>query len=202
MRRPRRSASPTANLYPDVTIGATLTQSTSSPEKIFNWASNGFDLFGNLTAPIFHGGTLKAEKRGAEAAARAAGENYRQVVLEAFGQVSGLLSALGNDQASVDTQARAADVAGRSLYLSRRSFQVGNSGILQVLDASRAYQRAKLAVLQARTQQYLDVARLHAATAGGWIEEPAKQVAASRSYTVTWARSNSRSMSPRRCPRM
>ncbi len=163
----------TASLYPDVTIGATLTQTTSQPGKIFNWASNGFDLFGNITAPLFHGGTLKAQKREAEAAARASAENYQQVVLEAFGQVSGLLSALGTDQDALDAQNRAAEISGRSLYLSRRSFQVGNSGILQVLDASRAYQRAKLSLLQARTQQYLNVARLHAATAGGWTESGA-----------------------------
>ena len=168
----------TANLYPDVTIGATLTQTTSQPGNIFKWGSNGFDIFGNLTAPLFHGGTLKAQKREAEAAARASAENYQQVVLEAFGQVSGLLSALGTDQDALDAQNRAAEISGRSLYLSRRSFQVGNSGILQVLDASRAYQRAKLSLLQARTQQYLNVARLHAATAGGWMEEPARQVAA------------------------
>lgn len=167
-----------ARLYPDVTIGATLTQTTSRPEKLFDWASNGFDIFGNLTAPLFHGGTLKAQKREAEAAARAAASNYQQVVLEAFGQVSGLLSALETDQASLDTQSRSAEVAGRSLYLSRRSFQVGNSGILQVLDASRAYQRAKIAFLAARSHQYLNVARLHAATAGGWMEEPSKAVAA------------------------
>ena len=159
----------TANLYPDVTIGATLTQTTSQPGNIFNWGSNGFDIFGNLTAPLFHGGTLKAQKREAEAAARAAAETYQQVVLEAFGQVSGLLSALGTDQDFLDAQNRSTEISGRSLYLSRRSFQVGNSGILQVLDASRAYQRAKLSLLQARTQQYLNVARLHAATAGGWI---------------------------------
>jgi outer membrane protein TolC len=162
----------TADLYPDVTIGASITQSTSQPDKIFNSRFNAFDVFAGLTAPIFHGGTLKANKRGAEAKARATAETYQQVVVEAFGQVSNLLSALETDSRSLAAEQEAAQIAERSLYLSRRSFQVGNSGILQVLDASRSYQRAKLALLEAKTRQYQNVARLYVATAGGWTENP------------------------------
>jgi NodT family efflux transporter outer membrane factor (OMF) lipoprotein len=157
-----------AQFYPDVTIGGSLTQQTSELGKVFSPSSNAFDLFAGLTAPIFHGGTLKANRRGAEAEARASAETYQQVVLEAFGQVSNLLSALETDGRALATQNEASQIAGRSLALSRRSFQVGNSGILQVLDASRTYQRAQLALVDARARQYLDVARLYAATAGGW----------------------------------
>lgn len=156
-----------ARLYPDVTIGGSLTQQTSQPGKLFSPGSNAFDLFAGLTAPIFHGGTLKAERRAAEAEARAAAANHREVVLEAFGQVSNLLSALETDARTLAIEEEAARIAERSLTLSRRSFQVGNSGILQVLDASRNHQRARLALVDARARQYLDVARLYGATAGG-----------------------------------
>jgi NodT family efflux transporter outer membrane factor (OMF) lipoprotein len=169
----------TADLYPDITLGATLTQSTSEPDRITSSRFNAFDIFAGLTAPIFHGGTLRAEKRGAEARARATAETYQQVVLEAFGQVSGLLSALETDGKSLAAQQQAEQIAERSLYLSRRSFQVGNSGILQVLDASRSYQRAKLALLEAKTRRYRNVARLYVATAGGWIEDAAGETPAS-----------------------
>lgn len=156
-----------ARLYPDVIIGGSLTQQTSQPGKLFMPGSNAFDLFAGLTAPIFHGGTLKAEARAAEAEARAAAANHREVVLAAFGQVSNLLSALETDARVLAIQEEAARVAERSLVLSRRSFQVGNSGVLQVLDASRSHQRARLALVDARARQYLDVARLYGATAGG-----------------------------------
>lgn len=158
----------TAELYPDVTIGATITQSTTQADKITSSRFNAFDIFAGVTAPIFHGGTLRANKRGAEANARSAFETYKQTVLEAFGQVSNLLSALDTDGRALAAQEEAARIAERSLHLSRRSFQVGNSGILQVLDASRTYQRAKLAVVEARARQYQNVARLYVATAGGW----------------------------------
>jgi NodT family efflux transporter outer membrane factor (OMF) lipoprotein len=163
----------TAQLYPDITLGATMAQSTSIPGDFFSSQYRGFDLFGGLTAPIFHGGTLRAEKRGAEAEARASAETYKQTVLEAFGQVSNLLSALETDGKALASQQESAQIAQRSMHLSRRSFQVGNSGILQVLDANRTYQRAQLALVEARSRQYLDVARLYVATAGGWTEEAA-----------------------------
>ncbi|MEO6715743.1 MAG: efflux transporter outer membrane subunit [Novosphingobium sp.] len=158
----------TAGLYPDITLGASLTQSASRPWNIFNGGSSGWDLFSGITAPIFNGGRLKAQKHEAEAAAKASAETYQQVVLEAFGQVSNLLWALGTDRDALAAQSRSAEIAERSLYLSRRSFQVGNSGILQVLDASRANQQARLALLEARNRQYLNTARLVVATAGGW----------------------------------
>lgn len=158
----------TARLYPSITLGASFEQSTRHPETLFNASSNGFNLFGGLTAPILNGGTLKAEKRAAEAEARASAARYQQTVLEAFGQISDLLAALGNDASAVNLRSDAAAIANRSLALSRRSFQVGNSGVLQVLDASRLAQQAQLGLLDARAKQLLDVARLYVATAGGW----------------------------------
>lgn len=163
----------TARLYPSISLGASFSQTATNADKLFSGDSNGFNLFGGVTAPIFHGGTLKAQKRGAEADARAAAARYRQAVLEAFGQVSDLLSALDNDARSLSLQDDAAAIADRSLELSRRSFQVGNSGVLQVIDASRAADRARIALIDVRARQFVNVARLYVATAGGWTG-PAK----------------------------
>jgi NodT family efflux transporter outer membrane factor (OMF) lipoprotein len=158
----------TARLYPDITLGVTTAQAAPHAGDLTSSSLRGYDVFGGLTAPIFNGGTLRAEKRGAEAAARAAAARYRQTVLEAFGQVSDLLAAIANDAHALATQQQAADIASRSLHLSRRSFEVGNSDVLQVLDASRGYQRARLALVDAQARQFVNVARLYVATAGGW----------------------------------
>ena len=103
----------------------------------------------------------------------AAAARYRQTVLEAFGQTSDLLAALANDARTVALRGESLGIAERSLHLSRRSFQVGNSGVLQVLDASRVAQQARLGMLDARSKQFIDVARLYLATAGGWTETAA-----------------------------
>ena len=164
----------TAQLYPDVTLGATVTQGTPNIGDIVSSAFRGFDLFGGLSAPIFHGGTLKAERRAAIDRATAAQATYQQTVLDAFRQVADLLQAIDSDQRSVLNQRESVDVARRSLRLSRRSFEVGNTGILQILDSERLYQRASANLVDAQARQFLNVARLSVATAGGWTGDAAR----------------------------
>lgn len=162
----------TARLYPDITLGATLTQGAPGIDNLVKNAFRGYDIFAGLTGPIFHGGTLKAERAAAIDRARASEATYQQTVLNAFGQVADLLSAIQNDTRSVTVQAESVAVADRSRQLSRRSFQVGNSGIIQVLESERLYQRSSNGLVVARTRQFLNVARLYVATAGGWMGSP------------------------------
>ena len=166
----------TARLYPDITLGATLTQGAPAVENILKDTFRGYDIFAGLTVPIFHGGTLRAERQAAVDQARAANATYQDTVLRAFGQVADLLDALAHDQQAVDAQRQALSATGSSLALSRRSFEVGNSGVLDIVDAERIHQRALSGLVEARAQQLLNSARLFVATAGGWTEMPARPV--------------------------
>lgn len=176
-----------ADLYPDIKLGGTYTQGSPTIGDLFSSAFRGFDLFGGLAAPIFHGGTLKAEKRAAIDRAKAADASYRQTVLDAFRQTADLLDALHSDASSVATEEQSVDVAQHSLLLSRRSFQVGNSGILQILDSQRLYQQARMGLVQARARQFLNVARLYVATAGGWTD-PATDTTAPAPQTASFGK--------------
>lgn len=158
----------TARLYPNVMLGASLSQGAPDIGNLLGAGFRAFDVLAGLSAPLFRGGTLKADKRAAEADAHAAAAAYQQTVIEAFGQVADLLVALQSDAHTVSNQRQAAEVASRSLNLSRRSFEVGNSGVLQVLDSNRTYQQARAALVEAQSRQFLNVARLFVATAGGW----------------------------------
>jgi outer membrane protein TolC len=124
-----------------------------------------------LTAPIFHGGTLTAERRAAQDEYRAALASYRQTVLDAFSQVADTLQALGNDAESLNTQRRALESASASLALTRDAYTAGNAGYVQVLDAQRLHQQAQLGEVQANSQRYVDAVKLFLA-AGGRVELP------------------------------
>ena len=78
----------TANLYPNIRLSAGITQGVVNPEDSFHSANSGWNLVSGLSAPIFHGGTLRAHRRVAEAEARASLARYQQTVLRAFVQVS------------------------------------------------------------------------------------------------------------------
>ena len=157
----------TANLYPQITLGATGGLQSTDFAHLFDRASSVFGLTGALVAPILDGGTLRAEKRASEATLHARLARYEQTVLNAFGQVADALEALAHDAELVDAQARAESAARDNLDLTRRSYQEGNVGVLQVLDAERGYQRAHLGLVRASAQRYVDTAHLFLALGGG-----------------------------------
>jgi NodT family efflux transporter outer membrane factor (OMF) lipoprotein len=157
----------TANLYPQITLSATLGQQALTPSKLFDASSTAWSLISGLTQPLFEGGTLRAERRASLDALHASAARYQQVVLESFGQVADLLDALDHDAQLVAAQANARDTSQASLELARQSYQAGNSGVLQVLDAQRQRQRAELGFLDAQSHQYLDTIQLLLAVGGG-----------------------------------
>jgi NodT family efflux transporter outer membrane factor (OMF) lipoprotein len=158
----------TANLYPHFTLSAAVGEQGLLGGGPSETALN---ILGGLTTPVFHGGTLTAERRAAQDEYRAAFAAYRQTVLEAFSQVAGALQALGNDAASLSTQRHALQSAGASLSLTRQAYAAGNAGYIQVLDAQRLHQQAQLGEVQANSERYVDAVKLLLA-AGGRVELP------------------------------
>lgn len=156
----------TANLYPHFTLSAAIGEQGllgGGPSEV------AWNIVGGLTAPMFHGGTLTAERRAAQDEYRAAFAAYRQTVLEAFSQVAAALQALGNDAAALSTQQHALESAGASLSLTRQAYAAGNAGYVQVLDAQRLHQQAQLGEVQADSQRWVDAVKLLLA-AGGRVE--------------------------------
>jgi NodT family efflux transporter outer membrane factor (OMF) lipoprotein len=158
----------TAQLYPKITLSAALTQQAISLDTLFHGANNIWSIAGGLTTPIFHGGELEAEKRFTEDQFNATLATYEQTVLQAFGQVADVLEALGHDAELLAEQQNALRATEASLNLTRRSYTIGNVGILQVLDAQRLVEQARLGYVRAKAQRYLDTAQLFVAMGGGW----------------------------------
>ena len=155
-----------SNLYPKIQLNATAGQQSLKADQLFDRASNAWSILSGLTAPIFDGGTLRAEKRAAVDAMHASAAQYEQTVIEAFAQVADLLEALDHDAEQLDAQAQAQQTAQSSLDLARASYKEGNAGVLLVLDAERSYQRARLGYVRAVVQRYVDTVQLFLALGG------------------------------------
>jgi outer membrane protein TolC len=166
----------TANLYPNFNLTATVTQQALTPGALFNSISNAYSLAANLTAPIFNGGKLSAEKRAAIDNYKAMLALYRQTMITAFSDVADRLQALANDADRVRAQEAAAQTAAESLDLARKSFQAGNSGILDVIDAERRNAQAQLSFTRAKAQRLMDTAELYLALGGSPITPPAGDI--------------------------
>ncbi|WP_410209952.1 efflux transporter outer membrane subunit [Aquirhabdus sp.] len=165
----------TANLYPSLTLTANMTQQALTPVDLFKSTANAWAIAGGLSAPLFNGGTLRAEKKAAEAAYQSELANYQQVILQSFGQVADVLKALEHDAEQIKTQQQALDAAQSSLKLTDLSYQLGNSGVLPLLDAERLAHQARLSLVRAKVQQYQDTALLYLALGGGTLSENPQQ---------------------------
>ena len=157
-----------ANQYPSIRLSASLTQGAIKPEEILNYSSTGWNLLSGVTAPIFNGGRLKAERKVAEAEANAAMARYQQTVLRAFVQVSDVLSALGADQTAVEALERANAAADAGARDAQTAYRLGGGTLLQVVDSQRTVSRARRALVQAQAQRYADLVELYAATGADW----------------------------------
>jgi NodT family efflux transporter outer membrane factor (OMF) lipoprotein len=160
----------TAQLYPSINLSASFTQEALSTATLFNPASSVFSVGGQLLAPIFHGGTLVAQKRAAVDAFQASLANYKETVLTSFAQVADVMQALKHDAESLESQRRALQSAETALNLTRTTYRFGNVGVLQVLESQRLAEQARLGYVRARAQRYLDTVQFLTAMGGGWWE--------------------------------
>ena len=158
----------TAQLYPNINLSASFAQEALATSTLFNPASSVFAVGAQLLAPVFHGGALVAQKRGAVDAFDAALANYKQAVLTGFGQVADVMQALTHDAQLLEAQRRALQSAEESLRLTRTTYQYGNVGVLQVLEAQRLTEQARLGYVRAKAQRYLDTVQFFTAMGGWW----------------------------------
>lgn len=156
-----------ANLYPQVTLAASGGMESIAASSLFDSASNVFGLTGGLVGPLFDGGRRRAERDAALSALEASRANYEQTVLTAFSQVADVLHALEQDAAQLQAQASAEAAAREAVELTRRAWTEGAVGVLQVLDAERRYQQARLGYVRAQAQRYVDTAHFFLALGPG-----------------------------------
>ncbi|KPN91417.1 efflux transporter outer membrane subunit [Pseudomonas nunensis] len=154
----------TANLYPHVELSASLAQAASGNGGAALW---GFAA--GLTAPIFNGGTLKAERQAAVDGYQASLAGYQQTVIQSFGQVADTLQAINHDAEQNLAQEDALRAADTSFRLNQQAYAQGENSILQVLEAERAYEQALLGQIRVKTAQYLDTVRLYVALGGNSV---------------------------------
>jgi NodT family efflux transporter outer membrane factor (OMF) lipoprotein len=158
----------TAQLYPSITLSGSVGAAALDPGHLFNPAGLMWSVAAGLTEPVFDGGMREAERRAALAEFRASAADYRQTVLQAFGQVADVLQALSHDAQLLAAQQHAVDLATESVRLQRIRYTGGGAGILDLLDAQRQYQQAQLGLVRAKAQRYQDTIQLLVAMGGGW----------------------------------
>jgi NodT family efflux transporter outer membrane factor (OMF) lipoprotein len=158
----------TANLFPQITLTGNYGVLGTQLPNLFSIQNITWNLATQLTQPIFHGGALLAQRRAAIAAYDQACAAYREVVLQAIGQVANSLLALSRDAQTVREQNKAEISARSSLNLVQQQFHLGSVSYLEMLNAQRQYQQARIALIQAEALRYADTVALFQSLGGPW----------------------------------
>lgn len=154
----------TANLYPQIVLsgsGGGIGTSFTSGGPVWNAGLS-------LTQPIFNGGSLRAERRKADAAYDEASAGYQQTVLQAFREVADTLRAIEHDAEALKDRSEAVDDADAAYDIASRSYEAGGVSQLSLLDAQREQMQTALDRIDYQAARYSDSTTLFQALGGGW----------------------------------
>jgi NodT family efflux transporter outer membrane factor (OMF) lipoprotein len=154
--------------FPDIRLSASLTQTALNPGNLFSYSASGWNLAAGLTGPIFNGGRLRANRRAAEAEARASLARYQGTVLRSFVQVADALSDLAHDDEVLAAYRRADAAAESNLRDAQTAYRLGGGTLLQVVDAQRQVNQERRNLAIAQGQRLSDIVTLYTATAADW----------------------------------
>ncbi|MDH6148227.1 MULTISPECIES: efflux transporter outer membrane subunit [Paraburkholderia] len=168
-----------AGFYPDITLGASVGFQSLGLNMLTNAASLAGNFGPAITLPIFNGGRLRGELRGARATYDEAVANYDETLTKALHDVAdvaaserALADRLQATQAAYDDAAQAHQVA-----LDR--YRAGLAGYLEVLNAADTMTSAQRQLADIRSRTFsLDVALVRALGGGYQASTPAATDAA------------------------
>ncbi len=127
-----------------------------------------WNLIGDVTQPLFEGGTLLHRKRAASAALKQAAAQYQSTVITAYQNVADTLHASLSDADALAADVEAENAAKVTYDLTRRQMELGYVNYLALLSAQSAYDQALLNRVQAQATRYGDTVALFQALGGGW----------------------------------
>lgn len=160
-----------AEFFP--TIGLTAMVGKVSPElSAFTLGgANAWGIAAEGTGPIFEGGRLVGQYRQTKAARNEAELRYRQIILNAFREVSDALVS-GTQLADIrERYAREVEALARAVKLSTERYVAGKADYYEVLEAQQELFPSELNLARTQRDQLLAVVALYKALGGGWQDE-------------------------------
>ena len=157
-----------ANRLPNIELTANAGSTALHIAQLTAPGAAFWNIGASLAQPIFEGGKLLHQERGARAAFDQASEQYRSTVLTAFQNVADSLVALQQDADALNSAAVADQAARKTLDLTQYQVKDGYSASLPLLNAQAAYQQAHMVLVQAQASRFADTTALFQALGGGW----------------------------------
>ena len=164
-----------ANLLPSVSLtGTGGTQSSEladlvDPGQVFT------NFVGQLTAPLFRGGELRANLDAAEARYRQQTASYEQTVLTAFQEVKAALVSYNEQRRRLQEVQQQVEAAEDAFQTQRDRYERGIGDVLSLLDAERTLVQARTRLAGVRQAVLNARLALHRALGGCWTNAPSPE---------------------------
>jgi NodT family efflux transporter outer membrane factor (OMF) lipoprotein len=158
----------TANLFPTVSLLGSVGQQAQHAGDLGQGASTYFNIGPSLHWPIFAGGSIRAQIRGADARADAAGARYEKAVLGALADSETAINRYAAARRTLDQREAARARSASALDMTRQRYQRGDDDRVAVLQAESAHAAAERAWVGAAQESLEDYAALVKSLGGGW----------------------------------
>jgi NodT family efflux transporter outer membrane factor (OMF) lipoprotein len=170
----------TAAMLPQLSITGSYGGNADQFAWMFRRGGPFWNLVGDVTQPLFEGGTLLHRKRAAQEALKQAAAQYQSAVIAAYQNVADTLHASLCDADALADAVEAENAAKVTYDLTRRQMEAGYVNYLALLSAETTYQQALLNRVQAQATRYGDTVALMQALGGGWWNRTSRTSALAR----------------------
>ncbi|MCP2669369.1 efflux transporter outer membrane subunit [Maricaulaceae bacterium EIL42A08] len=153
-------------LYPSLRLSGSTSDGGINLEDAFDLDGLVSSIAANLTAPIFRGGALRAERDRAAANAERLAALYVDAALTALRETENAIDADARLAVRVEALTRAVTEAEEALELVERQYASGVATIFELIDAQSRLINANAQLITARADRVDNRVALHLAIAG------------------------------------
>lgn len=160
-----------AAYFPSIPLTASAGYASSALSDLFAGGSSGvWNLTGQVLAPIFEGGKIRAQNKAAEAQYRQMLATYEKTVQGAFKEALDALAANRINREVFDSYQQQTQAMQRSYDLTKKQEAAGLIGVTDLLDVESNLLSAEMSLSTARLNELNAVVTLCQALGGGWTE--------------------------------
>jgi NodT family efflux transporter outer membrane factor (OMF) lipoprotein len=157
-----------AAYFPQFSLGGILGSESASAAKLLTAPAAVWAIGPSAVLSLFDGGRRRAQTAQARAAQAEAAANYRQTVLDAYGQVEDSLSALGLLAQEDRTQQAAVKAASTARSQAERRYAAGYAAYYDVVTAQNIELAARLQASEIQARRMAASVALIKSLGGGW----------------------------------
>jgi multidrug efflux system outer membrane protein len=160
-----------AEFFPKIGLTALLGKVSPELSGFTLGTANAWGIAAEGTGPLFEGGRLVGQYRQSKAARTQFELQYRQIVLNAFREVSDALISRAQLVEIREYQAREVTALETAVKLSSERYVAGKADYYEVLEAQQQLFPSQLNLARTQRDQLLAVVNLYKALGGSWQDE-------------------------------